>query len=270
MFRAGDLIVKSEKRKERIRSLLRRFFRIRDGVNFVACTALILVCSAVVSGFSGRSAQNILTENALNVNSSPQEGEFTVIIDPGHGGADGGAIGIGGVLEKDLNLDVALKLRDMLLFEGYRTVMTRTDDSMHCEDGSPLSKKAQDTKYRVELTEKYENCIFVSIHMNKFVSEKYRGLQVYYSANCPEGKEIAERIQTLTRELLQDDNDRKIKKADATIYVLDKATVPAVLVECGFLSNAAETELLRDEKYRQKLASVIFEALDSYLLEKNR
>jgi N-acetylmuramoyl-L-alanine amidase len=229
---------------------------------------MILVCSVLVSGFSERSTQNILTENALNVNSLSASDSLTVIIDPGHGGADGGAVASNGVLEKDLNLDLSLRLRDMLLFHGHRAVMTREEDMMHFSEGSPLSKKVQDTKYRVELTKSYENCIFVSIHMNKFVSPKYSGLQVYYSQNHPESVEIAKRIQTLTRELLQSDNDRKVKKANSTIYVLDKATVPAVLVECGFLSNEKETALLCSGEYRKLLASVIFEALDGYISEK--
>lgn len=258
-----------KKQKNRIKRLFFRFYEIRSGVSFVACTAMILVCSVLISGFSERSTQDILTENALNVNSFTGSDSLNIIIDPGHGGADGGATGANGVLEKDLNLDLSLKLRDMLLFHGYRAVMTREDDSMHFSEGSPLSKKVQDTKYRVDLTKGYENCIFVSIHMNKFVSPKYSGLQVYYSQNDPESIEIAKRIQTLTRELLQCENDRKVKKADSTIYVLDKATVPAVLVECGFLSNEEETALLCSNEYRKLLASVIFEALDGYISEKS-
>lgn len=252
--------IKSEKKKN-----FREFFGVKDAVSFVLCAALILVAAAFVSGFSGNTLQNILTENILDVNSDAQNGGLTIVLDPGHGGADGGAVGIGGVLEKDLNLDIALMLRDMLVFKGYNVVMTRVDDSMYYDENSSLSKKAQDTFRRVDITKQYENCIFVSIHMNKFASERYSGLQVYYSANVEGGKELAQNIQSFAKELLQSDNNRKIKKATSTIYVLDKAVVPAVLVECGFLSNAAETEKLCDKEYRRDLATMLYMAIDGYL-----
>ena len=101
--------------------------------------------------------------------------------------------------------------------------------------------------------------------MNKFVSEKYSGLQVYYSDNVERGRELAQNIQSFAKELLQKDNNRKIKKANSTIYVLDKAVVPSVLVECGFLSNAAETERLCDKEYRRDIATMLFMAIDDYI-----
>ena len=241
------------------------YFGIKDGISFVLCTVFILIAAALVSGFSGNTVQDILSENSLNVNSSAQSSELTIVIDPGHGGADGGAIGIGGVLEKDLNLDIALMLRDMLVFSGYNVVLTRSDDSMYYDESSPLSKKTQDTRRRVDMTKDYDNCIFVSIHMNKFVSEKYSGLQVYYSDNVEGGMELAQNIQRFAKTLLQNDNNRKVKKANSTIYVLDKALVPAVLVECGFLSNSAEAEKLCDKEYRRDLATLIFMAIDDYV-----
>lgn len=243
-----------------------RYFGIKEGISLVMCAVMILISAAYVSGFSGSTVQNILSENSLNVNSSAKDGELTIVLDPGHGGADGGAVGIGGVLEKELNLDIALMLRDMLVFSGYNVVMTRSDDSMYYDENIKLSKKAQDTRRRVDITRDYENCIFVSIHMNKFSSEKYSGLQVYYSDNVEGGKELAQSIQSLAGELLQKDNKRQIKKADSTIYVLDKAVVRAVLVECGFLSNAEETAKLCDKEYRRDIATLIFMAIDSFVL----
>lgn len=242
------------------------FFGVREGLSYVACTAFVLVCAAIVGFFSENLTQGILTENILDVNSSaPQSGERVIILDPGHGGIDSGAVGLNGALEKELNLDIALDLRDMLVFNGYKVVMTRTDDTMYYDENVSLSRKAQDTRRRVNMTKQYDDCIFVSIHLNKFVSEKYSGLQVYYSSNTKESFDIAKSIQTHARELLQKDNDRKMKKSNATIYVLDKAVVPAVLVECGFLSNAAENERLCDKEYRRDIATVLFMSLDSYL-----
>ncbi len=244
---------------------IREFFGLKDALSLVLCAAFILVAAAFVSGFSGSTSQNILSENIVDVNSDAKNDRLTIVLDPGHGGADGGAVGIGGVLEKELNLDIALMLRDMLVFKGYNVVMTRVDDSMYYDENSTLSKKAQDTFRRVDITKEYENCIFVSIHMNKFASERYSGLQVYYSANVEGGQQLADNIQSFAKDLLQNDNNRKIKKADYKIYVLDKAVVPAVLVECGFLSNAAETQKLCDKEYRRDLATMLFMAIDDYL-----
>ena len=241
-------------------------FGVREGFTYTLCTAIILVCALLTGSFSRSLTPSILTENISYVNSGAvQNGERVIILDAGHGGRDSGAIGLNGVLEKDLNLDIALMLRDMLVFKGYKVVLTRKDDTMYYDESIPLSKKAQDTRYRVDMTKKYEDCIFVSIHMNKFVSEKYSGLQVYYSQNTPESLEIARSVQSLAKELLQKDNNRQVKTSNATIYVLDKASVPAVLVECGFLSNAAENERLCDKEYRRDIASVLFLALDSHL-----
>ncbi len=241
------------------------------GAHFTLCTALIIACAILVSSFSESLTPSILTENISYVNSSAaQNSERVIILDAGHGGRDAGAVGLSGVLEKDLNLDITLMLRDMLVFRGYKVVLTREDDTMRYDESIPLSKKAQDTRYRVDMMKKYENCIFVSIHMNKFVSEKYSGLQVYYSKNTPESLEIARGVQSLARELLQKDNNRQVKGANATIYVLDKASVPAILVECGFLSNAAENERLCDKEYRRDVASTLFLALDSHLQNQNK
>ncbi|MBQ2252149.1 MAG: N-acetylmuramoyl-L-alanine amidase [Clostridia bacterium] len=252
--------VKSNKKSD-----FSRYFGIKEGISLVLCASFILLSAALVGGFSGSTMQNILTENSLNVNSSETNEELTIVVDAGHGGLDCGAVGIGGVLEKELNLDIALMLRDMLVFSGYNVVLTRSDDTMYYDENSSLSKKAQDTRRRIEITKEYENCIFVSVHMNKFVSEKYSGLQVYYSDNVEGGRELAQNIQSFAKELLQKDNDRKIKKANSTIYVLDKAVVPSVLVECGFLSNAAETEGLCDKEYRRDIATMLFMAIDDYI-----
>lgn len=241
------------------------FFGLCEGLSYLACTAFILVCAAIVGFFSESLTQDILTENISYVNSGAlQKSERVIILDPGHGGIDSGAVGLNGALEKELNLDIALDLRDMLVFSGYKVVMTRTDDTMYYDENVSLSRKAQDTRRRVNMTKQYDDCIFVSIHLNKFVSEKYSGLQVYYSANTEESFDIAKSIQDSAKELLQKENNRKVKKSNATIYVLDKAVVPAVLVECGFLSNAAENERLCDKEYRRDIATVLFMAIDSY------
>ena len=193
--------------------------------------------------------------------------KLTLIIDAGHGGEDGGTVGVNGVLEKDLNLKIAFALRDMALSAGYDTVMSRTEDVLLYDRNTDYKgrKKALDLLARAKIAEKYENAVFVSIHMNAFPDGKYSGLQVYYSVNDPLSKTVAEDIQSTVRLYLQSTNERKIKPATSNIYLLDRITLPAVLIECGFLSNADECALLSLDSYRQKLALSIFLSVSKYL-----
>ncbi len=190
----------------------------------------------------------------------------TVVIDAGHGGRDGGAVGDDGTLEKHLNLAVAVKLQALLETADVNVVMTRGDDR---ELASPDSahKKRDDLSARLALAQEYENAVFVSIHMNKFPVEKYSGLQVYYSKNHEGSRILAETIQrgALT---LREENRRTVKAAGEGIFLLEHMTIPAVLVECGFLSNYEERELLKTEAYQTKLAMSIYCSLLSYLTEK--
>lgn len=191
----------------------------------------------------------------------------TVIIDAGHGGEDGGAIGFGDVYEKDLNLSIALMLSDILKLNGINTVLTRSEDILLYDKNSDYQgqKKVQDLATRRKIAESYENAIFVSIHMNAFPEEKYSGLQVYYSKNEPSSKALAENIQDITKELLLPENNRKCKEAGKNIYLLDRLECPAVLVECGFLSNKEECARLSEREYRQKLALCLASAVTKYV-----
>lgn len=191
----------------------------------------------------------------------------TVVIDAGHGGEDGGAIGKDGTLEKDLNLEIALKLSDMLEASGINVVMTRTEDIMLYDRNVDYKgrKKMLDLLSRLKTGENTENSIFVSIHMNSFPQEKYSGLQVYYSDNNPSSVILAEVIQSMAKTYLQNDNERRVKASSGNIYILDRITRPAVLVECGFISNTEECKLLGDDEYQQKLALVIFTSITKYI-----
>lgn len=192
----------------------------------------------------------------------------TVIIDAGHGGEDGGAVGVNGVYEKELNLDIALVLRDMLKSAGYEVIMTREDDVLLYDKTSDYKghKKQQDLASRLKLAQDNEDAIFISIHMNSFPIEKYCGLQVYYSKNSDESARLAEAVQSNTAKYLQTYNKRKIKAADKSIYLLDRMSNPSILIECGFLSNAAECERLSDAEYRKKLSFVIFRSICEHIL----
>lgn len=191
----------------------------------------------------------------------------TVIVDAGHGGDDGGAIGIDGTVEKDINLDIALKLEKILKFYGFNVIMTRTQDVMTCDDGldSLRKRKISDIHNRFELMRKNPDAIFISVHQNKFEDSSQHGTQVFYSGNDERSKELAEAIQTSVTLTLQRKNDRVVKKSGSGIYLIYHAKIPAVLVECGFISNSDEVKKLKDESYRMKLAILIADGLLKYL-----
>ncbi len=191
----------------------------------------------------------------------------TVIVDAGHGGDDGGAIGSDGTVEKDINLDIALKLEKILKFYGFNVIMTRTQDVMTCDDGldSLRKRKISDIHNRFELMRKNPDAIFISVHQNKFEDSSQHGTQVFYSGNDERSKELAEAIQTSVTLTLQRKNDRVVKKSGSGIYLLYHAKIPAVLVECGFISNSDEVKKLKDESYRMKLAILIADGLLKYL-----
>lgn len=193
-----------------------------------------------------------------------------VIIDPGHGGEDSGAVS-NGVLEKDINLDIALKLRDFLTASGYTVVMTRDSDvSIYDSSSSTVrEKKVSDLHNRLSIINGSADNILISIHQNKFEQSKYYGAQMFYSKNNPESQQLAEAVRKSVTGLLQPENKRELKAADKTIYILNKANVPAMIVECGFISNPDEAQKLSDEKYRTKMAFAVYCGFLDYQKQKS-
>ena len=191
-----------------------------------------------------------------------------VILDPGHGGADPGAIAPSGTAEKDLNLKVARILGDFLEEAGVKVLYTRTEDEMLTHPGAATAKQG-DLMGRVALAKAYPDALFVSIHMNTLPQEQYSGLQVFYGKGNVQGRVLAQTLQNLVRELLQAENRREVKEAGSSIYVLDRLDGAAVLVECGFLSNPEEAALLEDETYQRKLGYVLSRGILEVLLQKN-
>ena len=191
----------------------------------------------------------------------------TIIVDAGHGGDDGGAIGIDGTVEKDINLDIALKLEKILKFYGFNVIMTRTEDVMTCDDGldSLRKRKVSDIHNRFDLMRKSPDAIFISVHQNKFEDTSQHGTQVFYSGNNEKSKVLAEAIQTSITSAVQPENGRVVKKSGSEIYLLYHAEIPSVLVECGFISNPDDVKKLKDESYRMKLAILIADGLLKYL-----
>ncbi len=188
-----------------------------------------------------------------------------VVIDAGHGGEDSGAVA-NGLLEKDINLSIALMLRDMLTAGGYQVVMTRdTDISIFDSSASTTrEKKVSDLKNRTKIINNSKNQILVSIHQNKFEQSQYFGTQMFYSKNNPKSAVLADELRKSVTGLLQPDNKRELKPADSNIYILDQAQVPAVIVECGFLSNEEEAKKLSDKDYQQKMAFAICGGIMGY------
>ena len=189
-----------------------------------------------------------------------------IVIDAGHGGEDGGA-SANGLLEKDINLSISLKLRDMLTVSGYKVVMTRDSDVSVYDSaaGTTRQRKVSDLKNRVEVINGSKNNILVSIHQNKFEQSQYFGTQMFYSKNNPKSAVLAEELRKSVTGFLQPDNKRELKQADSNIYILDKAEVPAVIVECGFLSNEEEAKKLADDSYQQKMAFSIYSGIMGYM-----
>jgi len=194
-----------------------------------------------------------------------EEKKITIVIDPGHGGRDPGKIGINNALEKDINLSISLKLRDLLVENGINVIMTREED-IGLYDESDSSKKRADLKKRVELINSSGALFAVSIHQNSFTQESVRGAQVFYYSDSKEGKKLAEMIQAQLKETIADGNHRQAK-ANNTYYMINKTTCPLVIVECGFLSNREEANLLLEEEYQKKMAWGIHLAILKYINE---
>ena len=191
----------------------------------------------------------------------------TVIIDSGHGGYDGGAVAEDGTVEKNINLMIALKLKDIFEFNGYRVVMTRTEDVDTDDSDSDKYSKKDDLENRLALMKKYPDSIFLSIHLNKFTSTKASGAQVFYAPDFEEAKELGACIQKSLKDLIQNDNNRVIKKGTKSTYLLYNAKIPAVIIECGFISNLNELKMLKNEEYQSKLAFAIFCGTENYFSE---
>ncbi len=174
-----------------------------------------------------------------------------------------------GVLEKDLNLSVALSLQKLLEAGGTEVVLTRSDDNgIYDVSDSIKSKKLSDIKNREKLMESADADAFISIHMNKFSDSKYSGPQVFYSKNCEDSKRLADCIQQNMITVLSPVSERETKQAPDGIYLLKNAHIPAVLVECGFLSNDAEEKKLTDENYRRQIAWSVYCGIIQYFNEK--
>lgn len=194
----------------------------------------------------------------------PVRRDHTIIIDPGHGGVDGGATSCTGVLESRFNLEISMRLNDLLAFLGHHTVMIRTEDiSVYTEGDTIARKKMSDLKERVRVINKTENGILLSIHQNTFPDGRYSGAQVFY-AGTEGSPPLAKKLQTAFISHLNPGSNRQEKKSSG-IYLMEHIKCPGVLIECGFLSNQEEEGRLRSPDYQKKLCAVIACTVDQNL-----
>lgn len=209
----------------------------------------------------------IINNKSISTNGFEVNNDLTLIIDAGHGGEDGGAVAPDGSLEKDYNLDIALRLINLLKIYGYNVVPTRTHDAMTCDDGlkTQREKKISDIRNRLKLLNSFPNPVYISIHQNKFADSTQKGSQVFYSKNNQLSKSLANEIQKSIVLNLQNENQRKIKQSGTEIYLLYHSTVPSVLVECGFLSNSDDLSKLKNIEYRNELSIAIADGIINFL-----
>ncbi len=205
--------------------------------------AFIFIC--IFSFNKVRSAENAASSQKVS-------SKYTVIIDAGHGGKDAGTIGVDGTHEKKINLETALILRDYLMVSGINTILIREHDNEFYPEGTDTSRS--DLYNRLDFVNSVPNSVLISIHQNHFENEAEWGTQVWYSSNAPESKVLADGVLNNIKELLQPDNKRENKVSDNSYYILYKATVPSIMIECGFMSNKNENSKLQNPEYQKDMA----------------
>lgn len=210
--------------------------------------------------FLGNRTVAVISEN------TPVPRDRCFVIDAGHGGEDGGAYSCTGRSESDYNLEIALRLDDLMHLLGMDTLMIRkTDISVYTAGETIAQKKVSDLKERVRLVNRTDNGILLSIHQNQFSDERYSGAQVFYGKQ-QDSQELAKTLQEKMIDHLNPGSHRQIKQGSG-IYLLEKIQQPGVLIECGFLSNPQEEQLLRTPEYQKKLCCVIAVAVSGFELD---
>lgn len=231
----------------------------------IAVLLSVVIFSLCIFGIIKKTEENIVS--VISESASTYK-DCIIILDAGHGGEDGGAVAFDNTLEKDINLSVCNCISMFFDLFGIEYVCIRTTD---CSVGdTSLStireRKASDIHKRFDIINSYDNSVLLSIHQNMYAIEKYSGTQVFYSSNSEQSKEIAQYIQTSVKNAIQTENNRKIKAADNSIYLLYNAKRPSVMVECGFLSNLNELAALKASEYQSQMAYFITKGIIQYLI----
>ena len=211
------------------------------------------IFAAAVSSFFYMETKNVFSGNHA----------YSVIIDAGHGFPDGGAVGGAGSIECEINLKVSKLLKKGLEKEGIAVVMTRTGQNAIKPDDTSQGGKKTDMYQRLDIMKKSGADMFISIHMNKFTDARYSGAQVLF-AGTDGSEELAKCIQQEFSMLDENKSKRDIARAPRTLFLMRNACMPAVIVECGFLSNYEEEKLLNTPEYQKKLAEAICHGIKAY------
>ena len=210
---------------------------------------------------------NTFCEKNLPVNSGIVKSSRIVVLDAGHGGKDSGTIAADGTLEKDINLGIVLNLYDFLRVSGIDCCTIRDDDTEYYPNGT--NRNRSDLYNRLDFVNGVDNSMLVSIHQNHFEDSSEWGLQVWYTPNEKTSEILADNILDISKQFLQPDNKRLNKVSDSSYYILYKASVPSVMVECGFISNPDENSKLKSDDYQKQLSYVILLGINKYLTEDN-
>lgn len=230
------------------------------GTLFFGCSIAAIGGAAVLS--------DKIAENAVPASLISEQELPVIILDAGHGGFDGGCVSVEGVAEKGINLSILLRVRDLLRISGYEVEVTRdTDTSIHDSGIEGIAnQKSSDMDNRLELFNKYDNAVCISIHQNQFTDPVYSGAQMFYSATDSNNEMLAKSLQK-SFQILQPENKREIKLCGKELFLCYYSENPTVMVECGFLSNPEEAALLNTEEYQEKVALTIFSGINSFIAE---
>lgn len=230
---------------------------------FSAALLLALLASVL---YVGRQVASYAAAARVEVGADKEK--ICVVIDAGHGGDDPGKVGINGANEKDINLQVAERVKGYLEANDIEVVMVRESDEGLYDPEAP-NKKVQDMKRRIQIIDEASPALTVSIHQNSYPEEYVHGAQVFYYTGSVQGQRLAEHIQGQLVERVDPENKRQVKANDS-YYLLKKTGVPIVIVECGFLSNSAEAEKLCTPEYQQRVAWAIHMGILEYLNENEK
>lgn len=228
---------------------------------------LTIICLFVFMwGFSGKHGE------LMTISSQPSEAmdRQVIVIDPGHGGMDGGCISINGTAEKDINLAISKNCKELFTALGFQPICTReTDEAIYDEGVEGLSaQKKSDMENRLAIFSKYTDAISISIHQNQFTDSRYSGAQMFYQQDNTEGERLAQNMQKQFVNLLDPENTRETKPVTDELYLLKNTSCAAIMIECGFLSNPQEAQLLESDEYQKQVSFAIFTGLMEYSLEK--
>ena len=227
--------------------------RWKMALTYFSTCMMLLVCVKIYSATATAFAEQ-----------DEAERDICIVIDPGHGGEDGGAVSCTGTPESTYNLEISRRLKDLLNLLGYETTMIReTDISVYTKGDTLAQKKASDLKERVNLVNETDGAVLISVHQNYFSDSQYSGAQVFY-AKTDGSKELAEELQAEFVSKLNPGSRRQAKKSSG-IYLMERIYCPGILVECGFLSNPQEEKKLKDVSYQKALCSVIAATVSRYL-----